>query len=444
MQTLRQLPTARRLTLLAGTMAAIFGATQLLSFDLADGGALWRPALAYFSGGLNILLGVACWTFAWVNRIPGPDKAQRVAAARRFERSVSAIFVFTLAFCLTHLWLAGSHNSVVILTLLVHLLLVRWFAPAPAVRPLLTLSVVAATALVLAEYLRWIPYSPMLQDPRPLEAIFLDWHWVLGDALMFTAMGVPMVTTVGVLRERSEAREAELEAALERAVRGLVVGEISAAVVHQLSQPHAAILSHAQATERLLAGERPDLDEARAAAHDIVDEARRASEVVTAIRRLATDSSSPLAPLQLGEVVTQTCDRLQGRAAAHGVTLRVDAEAVTMLGDAALLTQLVLVLVHNALQAQQSQQERPAEGRAFVQVRVRGAGGGAVLEVADNGPGFADEVRSRALEPFVTLRPGGMGIGLALARRVAEVHGGSVEIADRPGGGALVRVRLAG
>ncbi len=438
---LRQLPAARRLVLLAGSMAAAFGIGQLLAFDIAGGAQLWKPGFAYFSGGLNVLLGLVCFGFALANPQPGPDPVRQLEAAKRYERSVVSIFCFTLAFCVTHLWLAGSHNSVVVLTLLTHLLLVRWFAPPRAVQPLLTLSFVATALLVLAEYLRWVPYSPMVWNSAPLESIFLEWHWVLGDALMFTAMAVPMVTTVGVLRERAEMREAELEAALERAVRGLVVGEISAAVVHQLSQPHAAILSGAQATERLLASDPPDLGEAREAVGDIVEESRRAQEVVTAIRRLAADNLSPLTGIELGGVVESACSRVRGIAETLGIALRVDARTATLQGDAALLTQLVVVLVQNAIQAHQ---RGTPQSRPTIWVSVRPEVGGAVLEVSDNGPGFADEVRERALEPFVTLRPGGMGIGLALARRVAEVHGGSVAIDDRAGGGALVKVRLAG
>jgi signal transduction histidine kinase len=103
-------------------------------------------------------------------------------------------------------------------------------------------------------------------------------------------------------------------------------------------------------------------------------------------------------------------------------------------GDPVQLRQVFTNLVQNAVHA--------ASPRGEVRVCGRRGEGSVSLEVSDTGPGVDPATRRRLFEPLVTTKPNGIGLGLALVRKIAERHGGSVEYADRPGGGALFTVHL--
>jgi signal transduction histidine kinase len=105
-----------------------------------------------------------------------------------------------------------------------------------------------------------------------------------------------------------------------------------------------------------------------------------------------------------------------------------------LLADAARLKQALLNLLSNAA-------EVSPEGTR-VEVAVARDGGGAEVTVRDHGPGVPPRDRRRIFEPFRSGRHGGTGLGLTIVERVAEAHGGSVEVEDAPGGGALFRLRI--
>jgi len=143
----------------------------------------------------------------------------------------------------------------------------------------------------------------------------------------------------------------------------------------------------------------------------------------------------PLArePVQLGPVV---------ESAAASLTLPPDVRLALegleglppVSGDAGQLRQIFANLLQNAIHA--------ASPRGEVRVRGRRGEGRVSLEVADTGPGVDVATRRRLFEPLITTKPNGVGLGLALVRRIAERHGGSVEYGDRPEGGALFTVHL--
>jgi signal transduction histidine kinase len=119
-----------------------------------------------------------------------------------------------------------------------------------------------------------------------------------------------------------------------------------------------------------------------------------------------------------------------------GVALEVDgvADLPAVQGDPGQLRQVLLNLVENAVHA--------ASPAGTVVVRGRRGEGQVLLEVEDSGPGVDPATRRRLFEPLITTKERGIGLGLALVKRIAERHGGGVEYADRPGGGARFTVRL--
>lgn len=107
-------------------------------------------------------------------------------------------------------------------------------------------------------------------------------------------------------------------------------------------------------------------------------------------------------------------------------------------GDAQLLERAIRNLLHNASQAHEV-----GGVTAPIRVRMSAAEDRAVVEILDRGPGVPDEIRERLFEPFVTGRADGVGLGLSLARRIVDLHGGRIELVDREGGGTAARLGFA-
>jgi two-component system, NtrC family, sensor histidine kinase HydH len=211
------------------------------------------------------------------------------------------------------------------------------------------------------------------------------------------------------------------------------LGQLAAAIAHEVRNPLAVIRSAAQAVaEALPAGE---------------PESRRACSFITAeIDRLTSVVSSLLAfarPLRL-EPRAVTLDGLFDRAlllardelAAKQVRVRRSepASLPAVRADADLISQVLLGLLANAAEAVPVGGEVVLGGRAIEE--------SVAIDVADSGPGIPAELRGRIFEPFFTTRPQGTGLGLAVARQIVEAHGGRIEVGDSPTGGARFSILL--
>jgi signal transduction histidine kinase len=131
----------------------------------------------------------------------------------------------------------------------------------------------------------------------------------------------------------------------------------------------------------------------------------------------------------VASLLRPTCERL-------GITLEADSSAAVVHGDRGQLGQVLVNLALNAVQAM----EGSTPGRLWLRVVRRN--GGIVFEVADTGPGIPESEITRVREAFYTRRKGGTGLGLAIADRIVGAHGGTLELANRPGGGLVARVVL--
>ncbi|HEX2162436.1 MAG TPA: ATP-binding protein, partial [Thermoanaerobaculia bacterium] len=124
-----------------------------------------------------------------------------------------------------------------------------------------------------------------------------------------------------------------------------------------------------------------------------------------------------------------------------GAPVRVDdggAGDTVLRGDPQLLERALRNLLHNAVQATAA----GGAAAAPIEVRLRRAADGLEIVVEDRGPGLPAELAGRLFDPFVTARPGGIGLGLALTHRIVGLHGGSVRLEEREGGGTRAVVRL--
>ncbi|HET7224297.1 MAG TPA: ATP-binding protein [Candidatus Eisenbacteria bacterium] len=253
----------------------------------------------------------------------------------------------------------------------------------------------------------------------------------LGRTLLLVALGTLLgiaVLTAFVIRNAMSA--ASLERRLSRAENLAAMGRLTATLAHEIKNPLAIIRGSAQRLGRLD-------PEAQRMAEFVVEEADRLSRTVARYLQFARGEPARGGPGDAVEALEATLALLEGECAARNVTQqRVGsfARPAPVRLDNESLKQLYLNLMLNALEAM------PEGGALAVSVVERGAR----FEVAihDQGPGFPVEVLRHIGDPFVTTKPTGSGLGLFLARRLAESAGGSLEIANGPHGGATCTVRL--
>lgn len=208
-------------------------------------------------------------------------------------------------------------------------------------------------------------------------------------------------------------------------------------LAHEIRNPLSSLDIHVQLLEEDLAQTAPQAQAKLAGRLDIIHgELHRLDAIVQQFLRLAGPSEVELAPVDLARAVEHVIEVLQPEAVAREIELTtLVAEGLpAVAGDLDRLIQATLNLVINALQA--------VERRGRVELVARAADGLVVLEVRDTGPGVAAEHLSEIFEPYFTTRSEGSGLGLWIAQQIIAAHGGAIEAANAPAGGAVFTLRL--
>ena len=232
--------------------------------------------------------------------------------------------------------------------------------------------------------------------------------------------------------------EAEIEAQRSRQelahfARTSTMGELTASLAHELNQPLAGILANSQTAERLAAASLPRGHDLREALSEIVEDTRRASDVIHRVRELARKSAPKVVALDINALVYDVTRLLRSDAIIRNVAVALDLHpgSLVVAGDHVQLRQVVLNLLINAFDAVG---EAPDDART-VSLRTTLTEEEAVhLSVQDAGSGLEEGTEERIFEPFYSTKPGGMGMGLSIARSIVEAHGGIIWARTVPGG----------
>ena len=249
--------------------------------------------------------------------------------------------------------------------------------------------------------------------------------------------GVEFVGAIMDVTERKRSEEALDKVRLEMAhvSRISTLGQMAASIAHEINQPLAGIVLNGNASLRWLAGNPPNLEEAREATRRIVRDGQRAGNVITRLRSLFRREGPPAERLGINEVIQEVIALTRGDVQKGGATIRIQmsAELPLVTGDRVQLQQLMLNLIMNAVEAMSEVHDRPRE----ISITTRGGDGPEVLvQVQDSGVGLDPEGKEKLFDAFYTSKSVGMGMGLAISRSIVEHHGGRLWAISNDGPGA--------
>jgi C4-dicarboxylate-specific signal transduction histidine kinase len=219
------------------------------------------------------------------------------------------------------------------------------------------------------------------------------------------------------------------------------LGELAASLAHELNQPLAGILSNAQAARRFLEASPPDVGEVRAIVSDIIDDDRRAGEVIRRMRDMVTPAGSEMVFLDVNTLVRDVAMLVTSDAIIRNVSISFDLapHAPGVRGNRVELQQVLLNLLVNAMDAVA---ECPVESRSVIVQTGVTPEGSLLVTVRDAGPGLLPGTEHQIFEPFFTTKPSGMGMGLAIARSIVHGHGGRIGAANDGARGAMFWLTL--
>lgn len=239
-------------------------------------------------------------------------------------------------------------------------------------------------------------------------------------------------------RAKTEREQREKERQLQRSARLASVGEMASTLAHELNQPLMALSNFAVATRAMLGSASPEM--LASALNDIIEQSRRASEIVRRVRAFINPQRASYESLDMNAVISQAISMLQAELQRSPVTVHTTLapDLAPVRGDKVLLEQVVVNLVQNAIHAQLEQP--PAERRIDIDTVSRQ--GTVQVSVADHGPGVPDNQLEHLFTPFFSTKAEGLGLGLNICRTIVEAHGGNISVGNRQGGGAVLTITL--
>jgi PAS domain S-box-containing protein len=266
---------------------------------------------------------------------------------------------------------------------------------------------------------------------------------------LFTACFPPDTMNKGTLlvgvidiSEQVAARTAlaHMQSELAHASRVSMLGELAASIAHEVNQPLAAIGANGAAGLRWLSREEPDLGEIESLMTRVVADSRRAADIISRIRAMASGGVAQLATVSMKEIAEDTLVFLEHELQRKGVrlTLSVEPALPDLTADRIQLQQVLVNLAMNAIQAISGK----ADQEKHVAFKCKRTPDGIAVSVEDTGPGIAPDHLPRLFDSFFTTRSEGMGMGLAISRSIVEGLGGSISASNRPTGGACFLVTL--
>lgn len=238
------------------------------------------------------------------------------------------------------------------------------------------------------------------------------------------------------------AENARIRDELARMNRITVVEALTTTISHEMNQPIGSALTYAEASKRWLSREQPDRDEAMAAIDGVIEQIRRAGEIIAAIRRMTTRDAGHLRDTNLVELLDSLIPLIQSDIRDRNIILNFARPEAPERFNAVLrsqeIGQVIINLVHNSADAFAADQTR----RHITIACASYEAGWIDIVVHDNASGIDAATVALIFDSFFTTKEGGTGLGLPICREIAERHGGSLLVQSRLGIGTQVTLRI--
>jgi two-component system, LuxR family, sensor kinase FixL len=241
-------------------------------------------------------------------------------------------------------------------------------------------------------------------------------------------------------RANAETQLEQLHGELARLSRLNELGEMASTLAHELNQPLSAIANYVQGSLRLLkSNDHKSVSLVQSALEEVAKQSLRAGKIIRHLRQAATHGATEMKSDSLRAVIEEAAALALAGSREKGIrsVFSYQAKADKVLVDRIQIQQVLINLIRNAGDAMR-QMDRRELTLSTLTIDPQTI----AVEVADTGPGIADDVAQQLFAPFVTTKPDGMGIGLAISKRIIEAHEGKIDVRRNADGGATFRFTL--
>ena len=279
----------------------------------------------------------------------------------------------------------------------------------------------------------YIAYAKAFEHPDHPEwgVSFWDWNLIpVKDGAGKVEGLLLCLTDVTSMREK----ELELDKQREDILHVTRVGKLAefvSSLAHEISQPLTAIMSYAQAAQRMLGGKNPELNQVLSY---IVQDDQRASEIIQRLRSLLKKTVPEMKHIDINVLINEVMVLIATDATVRNVVLKRELEngLPVVLGDRIQLQQVLLNLVSNSFDAM----EKNKDSREIAIITSRKDADTLLVKVMDTGSGISSQDRGKIFTRFFTSKPDGLGMGLSISRSIIEAHGGQLAMENNPRRGA--------
>lgn len=273
-----------------------------------------------------------------------------------------------------------------------------------------------------------------------------EYRWVLDIGAPRLSDDGEFLGYIGSCIDITERKQAELDHQLQnmelaRVGRVALMGELAASLAHEVNNPIGAMVTNANAGQRLIARGNVTAEELKDLLADIVADGHRAREVIEGVRNMVRKRKTTRSLVRVNEIIRDLLRIVKADALTRKVVLttEIDSKAGSVMGDRVQLLQVLLNLTLNAFEAMSVNHP---DARQLVITGGLNADGEIVVSFSDSGPGFPSGIVDQLFEPFFSTKTEGTGMGLAIAHSIIEAHGGTLSGRNCDGGGACFTVRI--
>jgi two-component system, LuxR family, sensor kinase FixL len=273
-----------------------------------------------------------------------------------------------------------------------------------------------------------------------------EYRWVLDIGAPRLSDDGEFLGYIGSCIDITERKQAELDHQLQnmelaRVGRVALMGELAASLAHEVNNPIGAMVTNANAGQRLIARGNVTTEELKDLLADIVADGHRAREVIEGIRNMVRKRKTTRSLVRVNEIIRDLLRIVKADALTRKVALttEIDSKAGSVMADRVQLLQVLLNLTLNAFEAMSVNHP---DARQLIITGGRNGDGEIVVSLRDSGPGFPSGIVDQLFEPFFSTKAEGTGMGLAIAHSIIEAHGGTLSGKNCDDGGACFTVRL--